>query len=215
MAEGKGTEQEYLRHLRVVDSQVGAFFIQEKKQDMIDLAIEVAEKAHRDQKRKGTDIPYITHPLAVGIVLSKAGCSDEVIAAGILHDTVEDTSITLDDIHKMFGEKVATIVEGASEPDKSLSWEERKAHTLEFLETAPLEVRLVACADKLHNVRTIAKDYNEVGHEVWKRFKRGKEKQGWYYRGLAQSLSARGDYQRYVALFSQLSVEVEMLFGKT
>ena len=63
---------------------------------MIDSAIKVALKAHRDQFRKGTDIPYITHPLTVGIMLAKAGCSDEVIAAGILHDTVEDTSISLD-----------------------------------------------------------------------------------------------------------------------
>ena len=181
---------------------------------MIDLAIEVAVQAHKNQKRKGTEIPYITHPLAVGIILSKAGCSDEVIAAGILHDTVEDTSVTSDDIHRMFGEKVAAIVEGASEPDKTLSWEERKAHTLEFLKTAPLEVRLVACADKLHNIRSIASEYNEIGDEVWKRFKRGKEKQWWYYRGLAQSLSEKVDYQRYVALFTQLSVEVEMLFGK-
>jgi (p)ppGpp synthase/HD superfamily hydrolase len=80
---------------------------------MIDLAIEVAAKAHENQFRKGTDIPYITHPLAVGLILAKAGCSDDVIIAGILHDTVEDTSITLDYIRDTFGNKVSTIVKGA------------------------------------------------------------------------------------------------------
>ncbi len=93
---------------------------------LTDLAVEVAVKAHQKQSRKGTDTPYITHPLAVGIILAKAGCSDDVIIAGILHDTVEDTPITLDYIGDTFGNKVAGIVKGASEPDKSLPWEERK-----------------------------------------------------------------------------------------
>jgi len=80
---------------------------------LINLAIEIAEKAHQNQVRKGTDIPYITHPLAVGIILSKAGCSDEVIIAGILHDTVEDTPVTLDYIRDTFGKKVFELVKGA------------------------------------------------------------------------------------------------------
>ena len=125
---------------------------------MINLAIEVAVKAHQNQVRKGTDIPYITHPLAVGIILAKAGCSDEVIIAGILHDTVEDTSITLDDLRDTFGEKVSMIVKCASEPDKSLKWEERKSHTQDFLKGAPREVKFVALADKLNNIRAIASD---------------------------------------------------------
>ena len=107
---------------------------------MIDLAIEVAVKAHQNQFRKGTDITYITHPLAVGIMLAKAGCSDEVIIAGILHDTVEDTPATLDYIKDTFGEEVSLIVNGASEPDKSLPWEERKSHTQDFLKGASREV---------------------------------------------------------------------------
>jgi len=119
---------------------------------MIDLAIEVAVKAHQNQVRKETEAPYITHPLAVGIILAKAGCSDDVIIAGILHDTVEDTEITLDTIRKKFGEKIASIVKRVSKPNKSLPWEERKGHTLNYLKTTPLAVRLVACANKLHNI---------------------------------------------------------------
>ena len=181
---------------------------------MMDLAIEVALKAHQNQVRKGTDIPYITHPLAVGIILAKAGCSDDVIIAGILHDTIEDTSITLDSLRDTFGKKVSMIVEGASEPDKSLSWEDRKRHTIEYLKTAPMEVRLVACADKLHNIRTIAMEYEKIGNEVWDRFKRGREKQEWYYRGMVESLCNRSDNQDYESLFQQLKDEVEALFGR-
>jgi (p)ppGpp synthase/HD superfamily hydrolase len=87
---------------------------------MLGLAIEVAVKGHQNQERKGTDIPYITHPLPVGIILANAGCADDVIVAGILHDTLEGTPITLDYIQETFGSRVASIVKGASEPDRSL-----------------------------------------------------------------------------------------------
>jgi (p)ppGpp synthase/HD superfamily hydrolase len=181
---------------------------------MIDLAIETAVTAHGKQVRKGTDIPYITHPLAVGILLAKAGCPDEVIAAGILHDTLEDTLLTRDDLSRAFGEEVTTIVEGASEPDKTLPWEERKRHTIEFLKTAPLDVRLVACADKLHNVRTTAIEHSKIGEQVWKRFRRGRADQERYYRGLVESLCNRSDNHGYESIFRQLKDEVESFFGK-
>jgi (p)ppGpp synthase/HD superfamily hydrolase len=181
---------------------------------MIDLAIEVAVRAHQNQVRKGTDIPYITHPLAVGIILAKAGCSDDVIISGILHDTVEDKAVTLDTIHEKFGEKIASIVEGCSEPDKSLPWEERKARTLKFLKAAPLAVRLVACADKLHNIRTIAVEHEKIGDQVWERFRRGRSDQEGYYRGLVESLCDKSDNQGHESLFQQLKSEVEGFFMK-
>jgi (p)ppGpp synthase/HD superfamily hydrolase len=155
---------------------------------VIDLAIEVAAKAHQDQFRKGTDIPYITHPLAVGIILAKSGCSDEVIAAGILHDTLEDTKLTLEEIIDKFGDTVAGIVEGASEPDKSLPWEERKQHTIDFVKEAPQDVKFVVLADKLHNIKSIAADYRRIGEKVWERFNEVKGKQEWYYQGLVRAM---------------------------
>ena len=179
---------------------------------MIDLAIEVAVRAHQNQVRKGTDIPYITHPMDVGIILAKAGCPDEIIVAGILHDTVEDTAVTLDNIREEFGENIVSIVEGCSEPDKSLPWEERKAHTLDFLKTAPLAVRLVTCADKLHNIRTIATEHEKIGDQVWERFRKGRSDQEGYYRGLVESLCNRQDNQGHESLFQQLKSEVENFF---
>src|SRR5213080_1888393 len=127
--------------------------------DVIEKALMMASQAHKNQYRKKTKIPYITHPVAVGMILMKAGYGEDLVAAGILHDTVEDTPLTLADIEESFGPKIVKIVEGCSEPDKSLPWEERKKHTIEFLKTAPLETRAVVCADKLHNIRSIINDY--------------------------------------------------------
>jgi len=175
-------------------------------------AIYVASKAHLHQNRKSEDLPFITHPFAVGIILSRAGCSEEVIVAGILHDTVEDTPLTLDDIRREFGERVASIVDSASEPDKSLPWEKRKAHTVESIKTAVLEVKMVVCADKLHNVRTIAAAKREIGEQVWERFRRGREKQEWYYRALAENLSSETEHRSYQMLLAEYRAAVERLF---
>jgi len=180
---------------------------------MIDFAIEVAARAHHGQFRKGTDTPYISHPYAVALLLSEAGCSEGVIIAGILHDTVEDTSLTLEYICKNFGRKVAEIVEGCSEPDRSLPWEQRKKHTVEFLKTASLEIRTIACADKLHNLRTIIADCQVIGDDVWVRFGRGKKAQEWYYRELVASLCGQSDCQRVGKIFQQFREAVEDLFG--
>lgn len=151
-------------------------------------AIEFAARAHRHQVRKGSDTPYISHPYAVGMMLARAGFDGEVVAAGILHDTVEDTPVTLDELRQEFGERVASIVEGCTEPNKSASWEERKEHTIHYLTTASYEVRAVACADKLHNLSTMVEGYAALGDGVWSRFKRGREQQEWYYRSLVASL---------------------------
>ncbi len=182
--------------------------------NLIDSAIKLSFKAHRNQTKKGTNSPYIVHPISVALILSHAGCSEEVIAAGILHDTVEDTKITLQCIREKFGDKVADIVNGCSEPDKSLPWKERKTHTIDFLKTASQEVRLVACADKLHNIRTIASDYEKNGDEIWERFtEKRKEEQEWYYKGVAASLCDRPD-TKDIAIFQQLKKEVETFFDK-
>jgi (p)ppGpp synthase/HD superfamily hydrolase len=176
--------------------------------DVVEKALQLAGQAHDGQYRKGTKIPYITHPVAVGIILMKAGYHEDLIAAGILHDTVEDTIITLGDIEKEFGSKIASIVDGCSEPDKSLTWEERKEHTIEYLKTAPSDIRVVACADKLHNVRSILSDYKQHGDEIWTRFKRGKEQQEWYYRNIIESLGAASSF----SLLEELKKEVNELF---
>jgi len=181
---------------------------------MIEQAIQVAVKAHQNQSRKGTDIPYVTHPLSVGMILAKGGRPDGVIIAGILHDTVEDTQWTLAELRNTFGESVAAIVEGASEPDKSLPWEERKRHTLDFLRSASEEIRWVTLADKLDNIRAISADYGELGERLWDRFRRGREAQKWYYEGLGEALRPGSADGSYAELYNEFAQKVMEIFGE-
>jgi (p)ppGpp synthase/HD superfamily hydrolase len=176
--------------------------------DLVEKALQVAAKAHDHQYRKKSTIPYITHPVGVGMILMKAGYDEELIAAGILHDTVEDTPLTLEDIEGIFGLKIAKIVEGCSEPDKTMPWEDRKNHTIEYLKTAPLEIRVVVCADKLHNIRSINDDYENIGEEVWTKFKRGKDQQKWYYTNVLASLGLQSSFD----LLGELKTEMNRLF---
>lgn len=182
--------------------------------EMIFRAIEFAAKAHAGQFRKGTNIPYIFHPLGVAKILIEYNCSEEIILAGMLHDTIEDTPVTIEDIRRAFGEEVARLVEGASEPDKSDSWENRKRHTIEYLKTAPLNVLLVACADKLDNIRAIREDYAKLGDVLWSRFNRPKEQQNWYYQALADVFVNRTKGEPTASLFKEFKYEVQKVFGQ-
>jgi (p)ppGpp synthase/HD superfamily hydrolase len=177
-------------------------------------AIEVAAIAHVGQVRKGTNTPYISHPYAVGMMLARAGCAEDMVIAGILHDTVEDTDLTLDYIEEHFGPGVARIVEGCSEPHKGNPWEERKSHTLQYLRTAPWDIRVVSCADKLHNIQTVSETYQSIGDRVWERFKRGRKEQEWYYRGLVESLCSPHEGEDEVPFCKEFREEVERVFGE-
>ncbi|MCM3001286.1 HD domain-containing protein [Paenibacillus cellulositrophicus] len=174
----------------------------------IDTAIEFAAAAHRKQVRKGSDIPYISHPYGVAMILQQAKCKEEVIIAALLHDTLEDTDTTEEDIRSRFGSEVLRLVQGASEPDKSASWEERKQHTLDFLKSADLTLRQLSCADKLHNLRSIRRDIEAHGDAVWLRFNRGYEQQKWHYTSLIESLG----YASRFPLLDTFQDEVERFF---
>lgn len=176
-------------------------------------AIAYAARAHTGQFRKTTHIPYIIHPLRVAEILIELDCPEDVVIAGILHDTIEDTSVTFEDLQKNFGETIARLVEGASEPDKKDTWENRKRHTIEFLKFAPMEVLLITCADKLDNIQSTGKAYRKMGDEVWSRFRRPKQQQEWYYKALVQVLGLRIKNEPAKSLFRQFEVEVEKVFG--
>ncbi len=175
-------------------------------------AIEFATKAHTGQFRKGTKVPYIVHPLGVAKILIEAGCSEEVVVAGILHDTVEDSSTRIDDIRRDFGEEVSRLVEGASEPNKSDTWENRKQHTIDILETAPMDAVYVSLADKLDNIRDIRADYEKLGDDVFLRFNRPRGKQEWYYRALVDMFSKRIVDEPFLSLVLELRFEIVKVF---
>jgi (p)ppGpp synthase/HD superfamily hydrolase len=146
--------------------------------------------------RKGTDIPYISHLLAVAaLVLESGGDEDEAIAA-LLHDSAEDQggTVTLENVRDRFGERVADIVAGCTDTfeDPKPDWYERKKAYLAHLPVAAASVRRVALADKLHNARCILDDFHAIGDRVWDRFSAGKERQLWYYRQLVKMFRRAG-----------------------
>ncbi len=181
--------------------------------DTVFEAIEFAARAHRNQHRKGTMVPYIIHPLSAAHILIDYGCSQEVVVAGVLHDTLEDTSVTIGELRERFGAKVAGLVEGASEPDRNDTWEHRKLHTVEYLKKASADVALVSCADKLDNIRSIRHDHARLGDKIWARFKRDREKQSWYYGRLAEAFRGRPDGEPGRSLFREFVSEVETFFA--
>lgn len=149
-----------------------------------------AMKAHESQFRKGTDRPYIEHPIRVATLLMELKAPKDVVVAGFLHDVVEDTGQGLDDIERLFGPAAAELVAKVTE-DKTLSWEERKGGTLAYLRKAPADVLLLSFADKLDNIRSIKADYDRSGESMWNRFSRPKPSQEWYYSGLAEVFRLR------------------------
>lgn len=164
---------------------------------MIQKALNFALVAHEGQFRKGTSIPYFFHPAEVAQILLENNCNEEVVCAGVLHDTVEDVKASFDMLEVMFNKKVVRLVAAQSE-DKSLSWRERKHHTINYLKSeAYEEEKLVACADKLSNIRSMKKDFDRIGDELWKRFNAGYEDQRWYYTSLVDSLSSLDKYEMY------------------
>ncbi len=159
-------------------------------------ALAYAAEKHAGQKRKGTRIPYISHPMAVAsLVLEYGGGEDEVIAA-LLHDVPEDCGgqEVLDEIRQKFGMGAAAIVEGCTDTLETPKpkWRPRKEAHIGHLQTAHRSVRLVAAADKLHNARSILRDYRSVGEKVWERFAAPKEEVLWYYGAVTRALAAKG-----------------------
>jgi HD domain len=153
-------------------------------------ALVYATQIHEAQRRKGTDIPYVAHLLAVAsLVLEDGGDEDEAIAA-LLHDAIEDTDVAVADLETRFGPKVASIVQGCSDADlmPKPPWRERKEAYIAHLEDAPPEVVRVSLADKVHNARSVLFDYRLMGEELWTRFNPDAD-QLWYYRSLVDVFS--------------------------
>ncbi len=159
---------------------------------LIARAMEYAAQAHRGGTRKGGDIPYIVHPFEVAMILKENSFEDKVVAAGLLHDLLEDTEVTKNDLKDEFGEEILILVLSASEKLKGRderSWDIRKNQTINFLnQKAAFVNKAVACADKLSNARSILRDYEEDPENFWQRFSAPKKKQQWYYESLVESL---------------------------
>jgi (p)ppGpp synthase/HD superfamily hydrolase len=158
-------------------------------------ALPYAARVHRDQVRKGTSTPYVTHLLAVASIVGENGGTEDEVVAALLHDAPEDQGgeARLGEIRARFGDGVAEIVDGCTDTYETPKppWRERKERYLAHLGGASGSVRLVSSADKLHNARAVLSDYGLVGEDLWTRFNGGKEGTLWYYRAVVDTL--RGD----------------------
>jgi len=159
-------------------------------------ALAFAARLHKDQFRKGSQVPYVAHLLgAAGIALDNGADEDEAIAA-LLHDAVEDQggASTLEAIRERFGEAVAAIVAGCTDSAETEKppWRQRKEAYVAHIAKAPASVRLVSAADKLHNARAILEDYRSLGESLWSRFSGGREGTLWNYRALVETFIAAG-----------------------
>lgn len=150
--------------------------------------------AHEGMVRKADpDKPYIVHPIDVAHKLKKHGFDENVIAAGYLHDVVEDTSYTLEIIEKEFGRDIASLVKGASEEDKSLSWEERKQATIDRVRNLDFRHKAIITADKISNLEDLTYLFGQKGKRDFSSFKRGEDLQKWYNTEVYQSLITNRD----------------------
>ena len=169
---------------------------------LLDRAITFAVKAHQGVERRGKGFPYIVHPMEAVCIVATMTNDQELLAAAALHDVIEDTDTTADDLKKEFGERVAMLVEAESddktEGSKAETWHQRKQDTLDRLRNADLDIKIVALGDKLSNMRAIAHDYAVLGDELWNRFTvKDPAEHAWRYHALAEALNDLSDTDAY------------------
>ena len=160
----------------------------------VDRALRWAAACHHGQERRGSGVPYLTHVVAVAWLLDRLGFEEDVVIAGLLHDVVEDTAATLDDVRARFGPAVADLVEHTTEVKRDARgqkrpWIDRKRDHLAALAAAPAGARAVVLADKFHNLMSIIADLAD-GRPVWSLFHAERDQVLWYYRASIATLAA-------------------------
>lgn len=184
---------------------------------LVDKAVKFAVDAHANTERRGKGFPYVIHVFEAMEIAATITNDPVILAATALHDTVEDTDVTLDDIRREFGDRVASLVDAETDKplpgeNESTSWRARKQAAIDRLASAPREAKIVAMGDKLSNMRAIARDYDKKGNRLWDLFHApgGRTDHEWHYRGLADSLS---ELEGTVA-YAEFLNAVEHVFGR-
>ena len=180
---------------------------------LLDRAIVFAVRAHAGTERRGKGFPYIVHPMEAVEIVATMTSDQELLAAAVLHDTVEDTDTTVEQIRTEFGDRIASlvasesdiVVDGVNEED---SWHARKQAAIDRLARASHDAKMVALGDKLSNMRAIARDYAQQGDALWNLFHvKDRKEHEWHYRGLAESLRELQDtfaYKEFEQLINQV-----------
>ena len=184
--------------------------------ELLDRAIVFAVRAHAGTERRGKGFPYIVHPMEAVEIVATMTPDQELLAAAALHDTVEDTDVTIEQIRTEFGDRVASFVAAESDephqsPDSVENWRARKQAAINRIACASRDAKIVALGDKLSNMRAIARDYAQQGDALWDLF-HAKDPQDheWHYRGLADALSDLRDTFAY----KEFDYLINQVFGK-
>lgn len=171
---------------------------------MLEKAVRLAFEKHEGQVRKGTNIPYIVHPMEVMKLLKEMNADDNLLVAGLLHDVVEDAGVTVGEIKQLFGEDVAKLVAGHSE-DKAKTWQERKKEDIRAATEGDVRLKMLVLADKLSNLRSLYFDYRKLGEAVWDRFNAPVTQQTWYYSKMIDALDVLQEYPNTEPLYWEMS----------
>jgi len=185
--------------------------------EIFEKAVAFAFEAHKGQKRKDGGI-YILHPLEVATIAGTMTNDIDVLSAAVLHDTVEDTSVTADDILNNFGERIARLVAHETEDKRpqmkaSDSWKIRKVESLEVLKNSETDTKILWLSDKLSNMRSLYRDYEENGVAVFEKFnEKDPKEQKWYHETILEytkELSSCPAYKEYKSLFDKIFKQYE------
>ena len=180
---------------------------------LLDRAIVFAVSAHAGTERRGKGFPYIVHPLEAVEIVATMTRDQTLLAAAALHDTVEDTAVTVEQLRAEFGDRIASLVATETDtpiegPSAESTWRTRKQAAIDRLASATREAKMVALGDKLSNMRAIARDYAQQGDTLWTLFHTSDPKDHeWHYRGLAEALRELQDtfaYREFMQLISQV-----------
>lgn len=182
--------------------------------NLLSEAISFAAQAHDGMRRKCSPLPYILHPMEAAVIIASMTSDEELLAAAMLHDVVEDAGITLVEIKEKFGLRVAELVASETEYKRvylpaAKTWKMRKEESIAVLrETKDVAVKMLYLGDKLANLRSIYREYRLRGDEIWQEFnQRDPAQHHWYYRSIADAISELSVYDAWQE-FNQLICEL-------
>ena len=185
--------------------------------ELVSEAIAFAVKAHDGMRRKKCDSPYILHPMEAAVIVGTMTDDQNLIAAAVLHDVVEDADISIEEIEERFGRRVRELVDSETEDKRAnlppaSTWRIRKEESLDVLKnTDDIAVLMVWLGDKLANMRAIYRDFKVEGNAMWQRFNQNDvSEQAWYYRSIVTLTKALSDTSAWM----EYKTLTELVFGK-
>ena len=177
--------------------------------DLVERATFVAVVAHKDQVRKSDGSPYIVHPLMVARIVASYNFPNEVVAAALVHDVLEDSNITENELCNLLNEEVVAIVTAVSE-DKSLPWKDRKQQYIDAVSMSNEYTKAVSVADKIHNAQSLIAAHRAFGPSVWEKFNQGRDMKVWFERTLCDQLQKNWEHP-LLEEYATLVIELEKL----